>query len=326
MTRQSTQQHQPRSALPSVVVFALGLVALLSLGGCSFNVSFSYGNPQTNFRTGTTGPADVNAIQAVTVTDAAGLLAAIKSNRTIFLEPGEYVLSDVTKPISNIHARKSGSFDGAEYSVHNVRRLRLVGMGEPGDVRIMVSPQYSDVLTFIDVEDVRLRNITFGHGPEQGNCEGGVLKFERARDIHLSDLDLFGCGTYGLWLEKTQRLTAENITIRDCTYGIMQLHQSTDINFKNSTFRDNRGWDMVETNECTDVTFDACRFVDNAASIDSLDAAFFKLSRSHNIAVTNSEIVGNQATHLATPAGQIILRQVKQRDNDWVDMRRRPQK
>ena len=59
----------------------------------------------------------------------------------------------------------------------------------------------------------------------QGECSGAVLRFENCLNIRLKNLELYGCGTYGITSQNSD-LYVENCRIHSCTYGAMELYET----------------------------------------------------------------------------------------------------
>ena len=142
----------------------------------------------------------------------------------------------------------------------------------------MAEPRYSDVLCFNDCSDIVIENITFGHTIEQGSCEGAVLAFDSCQNISLDSLDLYGCGTYGVAAERTVGIVLKDCIIRECSYGIVELHLCSDAVFENCTFRDNGGFDMLSLRGSF-ARFEGCSFTGNEGS-DFLPAYYLRGSES----------------------------------------------
>ena len=127
---------------------------------------------------------------------------------------------------------------------------------------IVAEPRYADVLAFTSSDRVTIRDLTLGHTPEKGSCQGAVLSFEGCGSIALEDLDLYGCGTYGVEANKVDRLTMKDSVIRDCSYGLMTLRNVASARFENDTFRDTEQFDMLEIIG-SGAEFTGCEFMNN---------------------------------------------------------------
>ena len=99
-----------------------------------------------------------------------------------------------------------------------------------------------------------------GHTPEPGTCSGSVLNLSNCMDVTLRNVDLYGCGAYGINAYSSDYIYMEDSVIRDCTYGCLSMYNSYGLYFTNDTFRDCNGYNMLEffnsTADFQDCTFD----------------------------------------------------------------------
>ena len=159
--------------------------------------------------------------------------------------------------------------DGRQLELINVDNLTIRGSG---DCYIVVEPRYANVLNFYKCSLVTIENLTIGH-TEEGYCEGGVLLFEDSEGIDVKGCDLYGCGTYGLETRAVRDLTFEKTTIRDCSYGIMEVHDTHNLLFDNCQFLRCREFTLVNVDgDCENVRFDSCRWEDNKGKLFHLGA------------------------------------------------------
>lgn len=204
---------------------------------------------------------DATDARTIVVSNMTELLAAIGSDRVIRLKPGIY---DISKgyDVKNRSVSWVDEYDGLCPIVKSVSNLSIVGGGE---ATIVITPKYGWVFSFETCSDVQLSGITFGH-TEQGYCLGGVLRFRNCEGIDVSDCDLYGCGTYGVGIERSERITIERSIIRDCSYGLAQIFSSSDIVFIDTVFRDTGEYDLIEIKNSDHVTWRSCEFIGNWGS------------------------------------------------------------
>ena len=175
--------------------------------------------------------------------------------------------------------------DGVEILLVGVRNLSIEtnetfteGMAE-----IVVEPRYANVLTFLDCDRILLADLVLGHTPEQGYCTGGVLRFADCGLVAMADLDLYGCGTYGIIAKRCDSVLAVDSVIRDCSYGLLSLVQVAEAGFGGCVFRDCTGYDMIGLRDSCSAYFQSCTFVNNVwdetwchfLSMDGGSDAFF---------------------------------------------------
>lgn len=244
-----------------------------------------------------------------TVENSTQLLAAIGSNRTIVLRPNTYDIS-TRVPLKNAHLEFDKDTGGL--IIKNVRNLRLIGT----DVRatkILTSQLAANVLSFKNSQNIEIRSLELGHVPQsEAICLGAVLAFEQSRGIRIRDVNLFGSGTFGLWLDQTQDLSLNDSVIKECSQGIAFMSASRGISLSNSIFVNNDGglnlWDDSR------VVVSNSQFVHNHAE-RSRDYAktLFDVHGKGSLSVLNSRLTDNSALALASGtqtrfAGNYMLR------------------
>ena len=216
---------------------------------------------------------------AIQVSTAGEFLEAIAPGAVIELAPGSYNLTEylheVTDTVSDYVT--CGFTDGWQAEIRGVEGLTIRG-AKDGKVEVVAEPRYSDVLYFNDCSDISIENITFGHTPEQGTCEGAVLAFDYCQNIRLDSLDLYGCGTYGVTANHTVGIALRDCIIRECSYGIVDLRLCSDAVFEGCTFRDNGGFDMLSLSGSF-ARFEDCSFTGNEGS-NFLPAYYYRGSES----------------------------------------------
>ncbi len=50
-----------------------------------------------------------------------------------------------------------------------------------------------------------LKGLVLGHEVEKGECDANVLKLLTSQSVTVENCSLFGCGTYGILMERMQR-------------------------------------------------------------------------------------------------------------------------
>lgn len=198
----------------------------------------------------TTGPKDVY------VDNAKDLLAAIASDTTIHLAPGTYNVTDCLTmssydygDILDLRDPYVGSlyeYDGYELEIVNIKNLTLVCDDLANPAAIVCEPRYSDVMHFVNCNNLSFANLVCGHTPDRGSCVGSVLSFDYCRDIVMSGMDLYGCGTYGIETNKTSNFLCRMSKIHDCSYGLMTIDNSKNITFEDCNFTYDEGYCQVE--------------------------------------------------------------------------------
>ncbi|MCD6394978.1 MAG: right-handed parallel beta-helix repeat-containing protein [Planctomycetes bacterium] len=198
-------------------------------------------------------------IQTIEVDSARAFIEAIQPNRIIKLKAGTYNLSLATH-VGNGHVKWVKTYDGYEPIIHNLCNLTIVG---EENTKLVIEPRYSWVLNFQYCRNIVIQNITIGHMSE-GYCTGGVISFTSSGNILIENSIFFGSGTYGVQLDKVDRLRFLRSTIKNCTYGLIGIHHSANIIFDNSVFENTGRFDLISIHESTsNVNFINCLIAGN---------------------------------------------------------------
>ncbi len=211
---------------------------------------------------GPTGP--------VLVSDARGLLESIASDTTVVLSPGRY---DVSAAIGEIMSGDSAAWlsahpglrfedcwDGYALLISGVDGLTIRGMEQ---VELVVEPRQADVLRFENCRNITLETMTLGHSERPGVCMGDVLDFSACEGVTLRGLDLYGCGAFGVTAMNCGDLRMEDSTIRDCSYGLLNVSNSRGLRFINCSMHGTGGYNMLDVT-LSSLSFDGCTFEDNS--------------------------------------------------------------
>jgi len=259
---------------------------------------------------GTKETKEVKDAKEVTVSTPEELVKEIGSNKKILLKPGIYNLSKLKQTYSeDKHVYWQKVSDGNELVLKDVFNLTIEGIGEEPS-QIIVEPRYAYVLSFINAENIRINNIKAGH-TEEGNCLGGVYSFKDSVDIEINKSELYGCGTEGLNIEDVEKLTFVDSKIYDCTYYIMTVKNCRDIKFINSSFAENREFDLINVDNSSNISFDKCNITDNYTiyepEYDFFDYSLFNVNLSKNVVVKDSKINKNKCVYLAKDKDSVVF-------------------
>lgn len=207
----------------------------------------------------TVDPTNTVDPDAITVSSAEDLLEAIKPGAKITIAAGSYNLSEyLAEAAKNAdefntahqYVRLQPCNDGVELAILNADGLSIKGgTGASSDTVILVDPRYADVMVFSGGSGIRLANLTMGHTPDKGSCEGDVLHFRGTKNIELNNLDLFGCGTYALRADTgSSTLHADGCTLRDCSEGAIYIEDCTgDFVFENCVMSGSDSYPYFDT-------------------------------------------------------------------------------
>ncbi|MCR5090560.1 MAG: right-handed parallel beta-helix repeat-containing protein [Oscillospiraceae bacterium] len=168
------------------------------------------------------------------------LLAAIGPNREIRLEDGVYNLTtaaDYGGEAQEYYRWNSMYMDGdAELSLFGLSNLSLIGSGSER-CRIVTEPRYANVLQFRDCDRITLSGLTVGHTDGVGYCTGGVLDLNNCDEVTITACDLYGCGTLGISAQSCRGIIADRTTIRECSYGALEMISCYDVRFQDGVIR-----------------------------------------------------------------------------------------
>ena len=185
-------------------------------------------------------------------------------------------------------------YDGPELMLTGIHNLTIQGVGDKKS-EIVIEPRYAFVMNFQDCSNITIENIKAGH-TEGGYCAGGVFSFENSSGIRINDTLMYGCGTYGLHMERVSDMKVADSSIYECTYGVMTVYSCADILFENCIFRDNKGFNMVSVGNSFGFTIDSCEFLRN--TFDMYPYPMFSISQSENVEIKNTKFIDNVANGL----------------------------
>lgn len=257
--------------------------------------------------------------KTVTVTTVEEFLNAIAPNTTIQLKAHSFFISDLASP------NKMGKYysfvevyDGYELLISDVKNLKIIGLANV-PARMYAKPQYGNVISFNNCENVTIENVDAGHGASKGSCVGGVFKIENSKDFYIKNTIMYGSGIEGITTNNVSNLVCTNSFIRSCTYSIMTLNRSNDIQFENCVFEDNGVYDLVNIQSCTRVSFKNCSFEKNRTeSANYSDYCLFKVNQSDTIVLLNCFIEANAADYLCNDSKILQFQNVEVNHNEFA--------
>ena len=239
---------------------AIGVALAGILGGCALQ------------RSAAEIVAEPNVGKVVTVDNAADLLRAVGSDRTIRLMPGIYRMPVEDSLLAERWLR-----------LQAMKNLTLVGLGDI-PVKIL-APNGANVVTVTQCTGITLRNLEIGHDGT-GDCMGDCLVITGSADITVTDCVLFGTGYNGLHAEGVQRLRLERTTINTCQRPVVLA-------------------------TCEDVTLLGCRLVGNRTGnvLTCYDSSAVLLRDCTIEGNMDDTIEGNTSwTFLVVPGGTVQMR------------------
>ncbi len=242
------------------VVLGCMVASLVLLSGC--------GN-KSQSEVEQSAPTEDGAMQTevVEVESVEDLLENIKPDASILIMSGTYNVSDFLESVDAATWNESHPYvqiqtvnDGSEFVIQKVTNLAIKGEGAE-TTEIITEPRYAAIMNFEDCAQISLEGLTMGH-TDTGYCVGNVVNFSACSDITMKDLDLYGCGVYGIGTENgTSDLTMYDSTIRECAYGPYEFYSAKgDYKFYNCNFVDSEGSGYCNEVEDMKLAFYDCTF------------------------------------------------------------------
>ena len=242
---------------------------------------------------------------------------AIGSDRTIQLKGSTIYLSNVSPGKSGSNYRFAEEYDGYELVITGVSNLKIIGLGNK-PVKIITKPVYGDVIVFENCTNITIENVDAGHGPEKGECSGGVFNFFNSKNITINKSIMYGSGMEGITAKTVTGLKCNNSIIRGCTYSIMSLDNCNEFEFNNCEFTDNEKFDLVNISNCIGVKFNSCVFGNNRTGTDEYsDYALFNVIQSMSVVLKDCTVESNLTAFFCKKANTIELSSTKLENNSF---------
>ncbi|MEO1655864.1 MAG: right-handed parallel beta-helix repeat-containing protein, partial [Bacteroidota bacterium] len=254
----------------------------------------------------------------IKVTNAQEFLRALGSNRVLLMAPGVYDFSDLMDAGGDHHYFKD-AYDGQELWIRGTDNLTIKSADPKQIAEFVTQPQYGNVLAFENCKNITIENIEAGHGASKGSCTGGVLFFSQVSNVQINNCLLYGSGIEGITTSSVDGLTARNVRIRGCTYGIMTIEGSENIRFENCSFTDNMEFDLINIIASPKVTFKNCVISQNQTGIESYsDYSLFKFQYTGSAILNNTLVKYNRSAHLTNDKGKLEVKNSQIRNNYYA--------
>jgi hypothetical protein len=235
-------------------------------------------------------------------------LKAIGPNRVIEIQDVELHVSDVPAVRTGKYYRYSEEYDGLELVISGVQNLTILGLG-PGKSHLVTRPLYGDVLVFDQCTNVTVEKLRAGHGPERGQCTGGVLNFINCKNVTVRACVLYGSGMQGLETSGVNGLKVSDTVIEDCTYHVMTLAGTRNAEFTNCQFRRNQEFDMVNLSDSKAIVFRRCTFEDNTSngSPGVVEYSLFNTTNTTGVLLERCVLRRNRFAHFGTDRAALTM-------------------
>ena len=211
------------------------------------------------------------ARKTVTVTTAEELLEAIGPDTEILIGGGQMNLSTALQNLwdqggsawnaEHKYVQLQECYDGVELVIQDAENLRIAGASEnPADTELVIEPRYGAVLTFKNCRNVEMASLTMGH-TQMGECTGNVVNFSRCENALLQQLDLYGCGVYGLSAKDSGNFHVRESILRDCSMGPVDIEGGRGFyRFYDCSLTGSEAYAYYDGIEDTQLYFNRCTF------------------------------------------------------------------
>ena len=199
------------------------LVLILLLSACAAPAAGGRSDAETTAPTAPaesapadTAPEELKLVYAATTEE---LLRALRPDTEIHLTGRSYRLSESLGygNFGGDYYDWARGYEGCELVISGLSNLSIIA-DRPG-TEIVTEPSYAAVLHFVNCQDLRLEGFTAGHTQGAGMCTGSVLYFTDCTNVEAARCELYGCGTYGLELERCGEVRCVDSVVRDCSCG-----------------------------------------------------------------------------------------------------------
>ena len=211
-------------------------------------------------------------ITEVSVGSIKEFLDAIGPDTVITLEPGNYNLSESLDEIwaeegemwnvNHPYVQIRECYDGLQLLIQNADNLVFNGGTEDfADTEIVTVPRYATVLSFYQCDNVEMKGLTIGH-TDYVSCAGNVLDFFACNDVKLNNMDIYGCGLFGIGAYRDcGNIAVSSSNIRDCSDGPLWLVGGTGTyEFTNCRLTGSWGGGYYESSDASVLRFVECEF------------------------------------------------------------------
>ena len=190
---------------------------------CSFDDSFAgYADNEPNGAPVTEYPQEYYAIESI--------LQCIEDDGNVSIPAGYYNLSDFLNYVnvsdwnsSHQHVLVEEVFDGYQITISDMDEVSISGDSNfRNEIEIVTDPRYADVFNFVNCTNISIANMTLGH-TELGSCAGDVLEFSDCSKAYISNMDMYGCGVYGISAYSCGDFEVYDCFIHDCEYGFADI-------------------------------------------------------------------------------------------------------
>jgi len=255
--------------------------------------------------------------KTIKVDNAKQFVEAIGNDRVIQLQGSTIYLSELTSETSGQNYRFNEEFDGYELCIFGASNLKIVGLGNK-PVKIITQPLYGDVIFFENCKNITIENVDAGHGPEKGNCSGGVFNFSDCSNINIVNSIMYGSGIEGITGIRVDGLKCTNSVIRGCTYSILSIQECKNFIFTDCEFSDNKEFDLINIDNCSSIKFNKCTIANNSTGKEDYSSyALLNIKNSSQVVFQDSKFESNSTIYFCTDPKSFELKNTKKTNNSF---------
>lgn len=153
------------------------------------------------------------------------------------------------------------------FTIKDITNMRLIGNDDNNYVHIYSTELELPTIKFENCKSITLKKLRMGHNPPgDGFCshDGVVLYYNKSDYMNVDSCSLYGCGTFGLKIVNSKYCKTKNTQIYDCTFGIVKIEESEDIEFRNNKMYGNTSiFPLFNFSESDNILFKNCEIYNN---------------------------------------------------------------
>ncbi len=192
---------------------------------------------------------EINNFETVVVSDVDELMAAIGSKKAVYLNPGEYNVTEwINKNIEKLDFSDNGKTISSTLGYSNskevptlvisgVNRLILESMDKKNQAKIICDVPDAQVIQFIDCLNVELNYVTFTHSASEEKISGDVLAMNKCVGMQLNNCNILG-GAYGITSHDGKYLTVYASHMKNLSEGCFEAYDTVGVTFNRTLFTD----------------------------------------------------------------------------------------
>lgn len=256
----------------------------------------------------------------VVVSSFPEFVKAIRSDRTILMQPGTYVVEPIgafQSENATIEQVQVLNREQYQLAVRNVSGLNIASVDGTRSIHLYNPGAYAQVMAISDSAGISISDMVLGHFPDPGFCIGSVVRVENSDRIEISNSRLFGSGVYGVVSRGSSVYLYETL-IDGCTLGAIVASDDSYLLARDTVITNNSGpylSGLVRAGANTLVELSHSHIFDNSGPSDS---SVFRISDTARVLVVHSTVSRDGLDRLSDGNGELRLINTKSdaRDDD----------